>query len=69
MTYTKTRDFDVFGVPAHLLAATDVTFRGRTVPSDRRFVPVQGLVASIAGLGNPAGVRVDATPVRGKSMI
>jgi hypothetical protein len=57
MTNFKTREFDVFGVPAHLLAATDVTFQGRTAP--------------IAGFPDPTGVvRVGATTdPRGTSMI
>lgn len=45
MTIVTSRELDVFGVPAHRLAAT-------------------------AGLSNPAGVLVDATPTtRGASMI
>lgn len=57
MTSFETREFDVFGVPAHLLAATDATFEGRT--------------ASIAGFPDPTGVvRVGATTdPRGTSMI
>lgn len=57
MTNVETREFDVFGVPAHLLAATDVTFQGRTAP--------------IAGFPDPTGVvRVGATTdPRGTSMI
>lgn len=70
-TIATTREFDVFAVSAHLLAATDDAFQGRTVPTRRRIAPVTGLVASIAGPSNPAGVvLVGGTTVsRGRSMI
>ena len=69
MTIVTTRELDVVGVPAHRLAATDATFQGRRARTDRRYLPVQGRIAPIAGLSNPAGV-VDATPTtRGVSMI
>ncbi len=67
---TTSRELDVLALPAHRPAGTDVTFQGRRARTDRWFIPVQGLVAPVAGLSTPAGVLIDATPTtRGASMI
>ena len=68
MTITTT--MRVLDVPAYPLAATGTPFRGRAVSSDRRSAPLEGRVASIAGLRNPVGVDLGATTIpRGTSMI
>lgn len=70
MMIGNTRDFVSFGVPARLLVATGAAFKGRAVSIDRQTVGLQGRTALSAGLRNPAGVVLGATPIpRGTSMI
>ncbi len=62
-----TRAFDV---PAYLLAATGTPFQGWALSADRRGASLEARIASVVGLGNPAGAGVDATTLpRGTSMI